>query len=317
LIDTAQVANILSKTNLTIYATSFIAYSLFAFFSALVWRELLNSIALKITLKKSVLFTWAGLFFDALVPQLGWSGEISKTYLYSKNSHQDAGKISASVVGQKIFQIALTIIGLSAGLILLLATTALPLFETALILLVLGLSILTLVLIYYISVKPKATHNLLSIAIKIAQFFRRKWNPEGFRQKAEGFLWHFHGGMKELGANPKALAKAVVYAVVSFVFEVSVLYLCFFALDFPVPAYKVLIVFTLTGTLQAVGLTVFGFGEILMTSILTLLFIPLDLSFSVTLLWRVVTLWFRLVVSYVAVQWTGIQTMAKNQTQKG
>lgn len=310
-INPLEVANILSKTNLTIYVGAFVSYSLFAFFSALVWRELLCSINLQINAKKSVLFTWAGLFFDALVPQLGWSGEISKTYLFSKDSHQDAGKISASVVGQKIFTITLTNIALSVGLGLLLATTSLPALESFLITLVLALSILTVIVIYYVSVRPSATKKLLNVAIRIGLVFRRKWNPDKFRFRADGFLSHFHAGIKELGAQPKVLAKAIVYAVVSFAFEVAVLYWCFLAVGYSVPAYKVLIVFTLIGTLQTVGATVFGFGEIVMTSILTLLLIPVNLSFTVTLLSRIVTLWFRLIVAYVALQWAGIQIITK------
>jgi uncharacterized protein (TIRG00374 family) len=315
-INPAEVVNILSKTLLSeksrsLYIGAFISYTLFAFFSALVWRELLCSINIKINVQKAVLFTWSGLFFDALVPQLGWSGEISKTYLFSKDSHQDAGKISASVVGQKIFTITLTDIALSLGLGLLLANTSLPLLESFLITLVLALSILTVIVIYYVSIRPSATKKLLNVAIRIGLVFRRKWNPEKFRIRADGFLSHFHAGIKELGAQPKVLAKAIVYAVVSFAFEVAVLYWCFLAVGYAVPAYKVLIVFTLIGTLQTVGATVFGFGEIVMTSILTLLLIPVNLSFTVTILSRIVTLWFRLIVAYVALQWAGIQIITK------
>jgi hypothetical protein len=67
------------------------------------------------------------LFFDAAVPQLGWSGEVSKTYLLAKDSNVDAGKIGASVVGQKIFTMSITVVALSAGLGLVLANYSLPL----------------------------------------------------------------------------------------------------------------------------------------------------------------------------------------------
>jgi uncharacterized membrane protein YbhN (UPF0104 family) len=69
----------------------------------------------------------------------------------------------------------------------------------------------------------------------------------------------------------------------------------------------VLIVFTLTGTLQTVGVTFFGFPELIMSVSFTALGIPAALSVSVTLLVRVVSLWFRLVVSYAALQWAGIK----------
>lgn len=310
-INPAQVLNILSRTNLTLYTGAFVSYFLFTLFSALVWRELLNNLTVKISLRKTLLFTWVGLFFEAVVPQLGWSAEISRTYLLSKDANADTGKIGASVVGQKIFTITLTNIALSIGLGLLLVSYPLPLIDTFFISLVLALSILSLAVILYVSIKPTATKTLLNWGIRISLFFKKEWNPQNFRSKTEGFLGRFHSGIKHLGANPKSLVKPVFFAIASFVFEVAVVSLSFISLGYSVPLDKVLIVFTLTGTLQTVGLTIFGFTEIVMTSILTFLGIPVDLSFSVTLLTRMVTLWFRLIVSYAALQWAGIRLITK------
>jgi uncharacterized protein (TIRG00374 family) len=315
-----QVAEILLKTNLEIYAGAFISYFLFTFFSSLVWQQLLKNLAMDISVRKALLFTWVGLFFDTVVPQLGWSGEISKTYLLAKDTSEDPSKIGATTVGQKIFTITLTITALSAGLLLILVSYPLPFLYDFFIIAVLALSILTLLILYYVSVKPSATKTLLSWGIKIGATFKKKWNPNQFQDKAEGFLSRFHLSMKQLTANPRALIKPIIFAMIGFVFEFSVISFSFLALGYSVPIDKVLIVFTLTGTLQTVGITVFGFTEIAMTSIFTLLGIPVDLSFSVTLLTRVVSLWFRFIVSYGALQLAGIQLITRkpriNQSTK-
>ena len=311
-IDPPQVIDILSRTNLAIYACAFVAYSLFVLFSSFVWQGLLNCLSVKISKRKTLLFTWVGLFFDATVPQLGWSGEVSKTYLLAKDSKVDAGKIGASVVGQKIFTMTITIVALSTGLGLVLANYSLPLAATLLVTIVLTLSILSLAIVYYVSIKSRATKTLLNWAIKIALFFRKRWNPQNFRTKAEELLGKFHAGIQQLRAKPKSLVEPIVCAVTSFVFEISVIFLTFMALGHAVPVDKILIVFTLTGTLQTVGVTIFGFTEIVMASSFTFLGIPLDLSFSVTLLTRVVSLWFRLVVSYFALQWAGIKIIRQS-----
>jgi len=263
----------------------------------------------KITTRKALLFTWVGLFFDATVPQLGWSAEISKTYLLTKDSSLSAGKIGASVVSQKIFNMTITVVAMSLGLGLVLVGYPLPFLVTFLISLVLGLLILTLGLVYYISVKPSATKSLLNLAVRAISFFRKTWNPKGFRQKAEGLLDTFHVGIQHLRQNSKTLVKPIVYSVISFVFEICVTFITFVALGYPVPVDKVLIVFTLTGTLQTIGVTFFGFPELIMSISFTALGIPAALSVSVTLLTRVVSLWFRLVVSYSALQWAGIKIM--------
>ena len=311
-INPTQVIGILSSTNLAVYAGAFVAYSLFALFSSFVWQGLLNCLSIKISKRKTLLFTWVGLFFDATVPQLGWSGEVSKTYLLAKDSKVDAGKIGASVVGQKIFTMTITIVALSTGLVLVLANYNLPLTATLFTTIILALSILSLAVVYYVSIKSTATKTLLNWAIKIALFFRKRWNPQNFKAKAEELLSKFHLGIQQLRAKPKSLVEPIVCAVISFVFEISVIFLTFIALGYPVPVDKVLIVFTLTGTLQTVGVTVFGFTEIVMASSFTFLGIPLDLSFSVTLLTRVVNLWYRLVVSYFALQWAGIKIIRQS-----
>jgi uncharacterized protein (TIRG00374 family) len=312
-INPTQVIDILSQTNPLVYAGPFVAYSLYVFLSAVVWQRLLNSVSVKIGTRKALLYTWVGLFFEATVPQLGWSGEVSKTYLLAKDSNIDAGKIGASVVGQKIFVMTMTIVALALGLSSVLIGYSLPLLVTFLIALVLALSILASALVYYVSIKPTATKTLLNWAIRAALFFRKRWNPQNFRLKAEELLGKFHVGIEQLRANPKALVQPIIYSVVGFVFEVSVIFLTFIALGNPVPVDKVLIVFTLTGTLQTVGITIFGFPEIIMSISFSALGILPALSISVTLLTRVVNLWFRLIVSYLALQWAGVEIIRKQK----
>jgi uncharacterized protein (TIRG00374 family) len=310
-VNPAQIVETLNKTNLAIYATAFVAFGLSTFFSSLVWNSLLNNLSVKISKRRTFLFTWVGLFFDATVPQLGWSAEISKTYLLAKDVKVEAGRIVASVVGQKIFTMTIVITALSTGLVLVLLNYALPIASILLIGLVLTLSILTLAVVYYVSFKPTATKKLLNFAIKIALFFRKSWNPQNFKNKADETLHNFHSGFKQLRSNPKRLIQPIGYAVTAFFFEVSVVFLTFLALGQPVPIDVVLIVFTITGTLQTVGVAIFGFPELIMTLTFTALFIEPAVAVSVALLTRVVNLWFRLFVSYIALQWAGIKILRK------
>jgi uncharacterized membrane protein YbhN (UPF0104 family) len=68
-------------------------------------------------------------------------------------------------------------------------------------------------------------------------------------------------------------------------------------------------VYALTGTLQSVGVSFVGFTEIVMSTSYTVLLIPPAVSLSATLLTRIVTLWFKLVISYVAFQYAGIKML--------
>lgn len=308
-INPAQVVEILSKTNLSVFSAAFAAYFFYALFSAFAWQDLLSSLSFDVSARKALLYTWVGLFFEATVPQLGWSGEVSKTYMLTKDSDVAAGKVGASVVGQKIFNMTITVVSMALGLLLVIVSYPMPPLFTFLISFVLASSILTVALVYYVSVKPSATQTLLNWSIKVIRFFRKAWDPQSFKLKAEELLDTFHVDIQQLKRNPKALFKPIVYSILSFIFEISVTFIVFVALGYPVPVDKVLIVFTLTGTLQTVGVTFFGFPELVMSVSFTALGIPAALSVSVTLLTRVVSLWFRLVVSYAALQWAGVKIM--------
>lgn len=312
-VDIPQLIAIFYKIKPEFYFAAFAAYVMYTYFSALVWKRLLNNLVVPITRRKAFLFTWVGLFFDATVPQLGWSAEVSKTYMLTKDSNNDVSKVTASVVGQKLFTNTITIVALSLGLGLVLLNYIVDPLTTLLIALVLVLSILTLGIIYWVSIKQSATTTLLNFAVKTVQVFRKKWNPEGFKRKAEELLSGFHGSFKQLSANPKMLVIPAVYAIIGFIFEISVVFLCFIALGYPVPVDKVLIVFTLTGTLQTVGVFI-GVPDLVMTVSLNALGIPIEMSVAVTLLTRVVNLWFRLAVSYVALQWAGLKIIRQNRT---
>jgi uncharacterized protein (TIRG00374 family) len=308
-VNPTQVVDILSRTKIEYYMFAFFSYLFFAFFSSLVWHQLLSNLSIRVSKRKILLYTWAGLFLDAIIPQIGWSGDISKMYFLSKDSTVDVGKIGASVVGQKVFTMTLTIVALILGLGLVVVSYSLPFIVTVLIITVLTLSITALLVVYYVSNKPKATKALLGWAIKLMLLFRKQWNPESFKQKAEFLLKNFHQGINQLISKPKSLIVPIIYAILSFFCEISVYFITFLALGFPIPVDKVLIVFTITGTLQAVGVSFFGFPELIMTVSFTALFIPSALAFSVTLLTRIVNLWFRLVLSYLALQWAGIKIL--------
>jgi uncharacterized protein (TIRG00374 family) len=163
---------------------------------------------------------------------------------------------------------------------------------------VLFVSVAALVIVYYVSTKPKATQRMLTWLIRIVSFLLRgRWNEAEFRRKAESTLSMFHEGIETLGSNRRALVQPVVFYTLSLVFNVSVVFFTFAALGYPVPVDKVLIVYALTGTLQSIGMSFVGFTEIIMSTSYTVLGISPALSFSATLLTRVVTLWFKLVVA--------------------
>jgi uncharacterized protein (TIRG00374 family) len=143
------------------------------------------------------------------------------------------------------------------------------------------------------------------------------WDPEDFRLKAEEMLDTYHENIRVLGSNLKALIRPVIFSLTSWGFDVSITFLTFASLHYPVPVDKVLIVYALTGSLQAFGVGFVGFTELIMTGSYAVLGIPAPIGLSATLLARVVTLWFKLAVAYFAFQWAGVKVLSIRKSPEG
>lgn len=306
-VGTANFIDVIERANLLYYSSAFGAFVAATFFSALTWNSLLRNLKIKTTIKRALLLTWAGYFFDSTLPEPGWSGDLSKAYLLSKKAGHDLGKIMASVVSQKIIGMVVTVFALTLGLVLLATEYTLPVLVLIFLGGVLFITVSSLVVVYYVSKKPKVTQKMLNWLIRVVSFILRShWDAVAFRNSAESSLKMFHKGIESISADKKALIRPVLLYALSIVFDVSLVFFVFAALGSVVPVDTVLIVYALTGTIQSIGMSFVGFTEIIMSTSYTVLGIQPALSFSVTLLTRVVTLWFKLVVAYFAFQWASL-----------
>ncbi|HTY75084.1 MAG TPA: lysylphosphatidylglycerol synthase transmembrane domain-containing protein, partial [Candidatus Nanoarchaeia archaeon] len=237
--------------------------------------------------------------------------DISKAYMLSKKNDADPGKTVASVVSQKIIGMAVTIVILVIGFGLLSVNVKLP--DQVLIFfgLLMALSVASFLVVFYMSRSSKATKAVLNgLLIPLLSFFlRKRFNEVQFRGDAEHFLGIFHDGIKTLSEKKRVLVRPIAFYIVSVTFDISIVFFVFASLGYPIPVDRVLIVYALTGTLASIGVSFVGLTEIIMTTAYQVLSIPLAVSFSVTLLTRIVTLWFKLIAGYVTFQWASISIM--------
>ncbi len=271
-IGTTNVAAKIEETNPLLYGSAFIAFLASVTFYAIAWQGMLRNLRIRIGIRQALLYAWAGMFFDAVIPDPGWSGDLSKAYMLSKASGRDAGEIIASVVGQKVIVMAVTIVNLILGVVLLGLNYTLQSDVLAFVAAVLFLTAFALLMIVYLSTHEKATLKILDWFIRVASFIRKgRWNPQDFRVGAERTLARFHEGIRVLTANPKALVQPVTFSLLSWGLDISITFLTFASLGQPVGLDKVLIVYALTGSLQAMGASFLGFTEIVLSGSYVLL----------------------------------------------
>jgi hypothetical protein len=292
------------------YVLAFLAVPMSVLCFSLAWNSLLSGLKMKVSKWKTYLFSWVGLFVDEVIPG-AITGDFFKAYLISKDSGLETGKIVAAVVVQKFISIAIVTATLITGLTLL--TLGYGLQTEFLVLSVISICLLValFVALVYFSTRPKATERAVGWVARLISIIRRKnWDKARFQESAKKTLGPFHEGVHEMRSNPRALIKAAVFMAFASVFDITLILLVFSALHYPIPLDKALIVYALTTSLQATGVTVVGFTEVVMISLYTTLHIGAGLSITaqatlpaaVTLLTRFASLWFKLSIAFVGFQ---------------
>ena len=300
----------LETLNLYYYLLAFLTVPMSVLCFSLAWHSLLSGLQVKISRWKTFVFAWVGLFVDEFIPG-AISGDFFKAYLISKDYGLDTGKIVASVVVQKLLSISIMIVTLVTGLTLL--TLDVGLQSEFLLLSIISISLLIALFtaLVYFSAKPKATERAVGWIARLISLIRRKnWDKSHFQESAQKILGPFHEGVQNIRDNPRALVKAALFSSLASMLDISLILLVFSALHYSVPIDKALIVYALTTSLQATGVTVVGFTEVVMISLYTGLHIGVGLtsaaqvalSADTTLLTRFATLWFKLSIAFVSFQ---------------
>lgn len=290
----------LEKVNVLVYALAISSVILSIVFHALVWFKLLNYLSIKISLRRSFSLYWVGIFIDNIIPG-GWSGDLFKAYLISKEPNIESGKAFASVVTKNFYETIFNFGNLALGLILLLLNYT---FEAS-ILISLGtiMILLTLPLAFLIGVsfRPIATKKIVArIGSVIGWLSKNRFDFKNLEDKIDKLVDNYHDGMKILLKNPKMLTKPMFYSLLAWVFELLTLFLVFVSLGSIVTFDKVIIVRSIAGGIESQGYAFIGYAQIVATAIYTTLGIGQAMAASAALLGGMAVFWLKTIVAYVA-----------------
>jgi len=247
------------------------------FFFSLSWRVLVNFLLIKLSIARSYLFVWYGNFVDILVPAESISGEALRVYLITKEQgNETCGRVVASLVTHRLLGMSMNVVVLILGMGLLFTQTQInPLIFNLILFLAFGIT-LTLVLIMLFSFKQAWSLKVIDYLVKVGKFLSRgRWHGQlsKIKEEACNIARSFHDSMKEFKRNPKALAFSLFYLAITWV---------------PIPL----------GVPFEVGIP-----EITMTTLYTSMGVPAGISATSTILTRLITLWLRFVIGFIAQQW--------------
>jgi uncharacterized protein (TIRG00374 family) len=300
------------------YSLAILSVLLNMLFHSLTWKSLLNLLSIKAPFKKTFLYVLVGTFVDLLVPAESVSGEVSRVYLMSKETSENAGKVVASVVSHRILTMSITLSSLVIGSVFFILKYE-PAGLVVIFITVIAICTATsLALLLYLSFKKRATGRIVDWIVRLlVRIFRGRWQLTRLKSQARQMLEAFHQSINVLGRHPKGLIWPVAFSIIAWFFSLLLTFLVFISLgEYGILLSAIIIVYSISAAIQGIPLGIpgmSGFVQIMMASLYTLLLLPQGISHATTvtatmLVW-IITYWFKLFVGFVAVQWVGIKTL--------
>ncbi len=320
LVDIPEMIHVISKVNVAIYILAAVALLIETTLFAATWQYLLIPLSVKISMKKTFQFVWVGIFTDLLIPAESVSGDIAKVYLISKEPDVNAGKVVASLISMRILSgITTTATLLISFLAMLILDYTVSLLMIQVLVIVTVLSALAFLLLIVFCLKENLTKRMVyALASFLEWLSRGRLKLEHIRARIIDGLKAFYGSLKVFSTKPITLVLPIVLYIFAWGFSIAIVFLVFAAIGYSDPGgplillLKSMIVYTLLVAIKSIPLGIpaeVGMPEIFMTMSFILFGIPEEISAAATVLTRILTVWLRFFIGFIAVQWLGIRSL--------
>ena len=149
---------------------------------------------------------------------------------------------------------------------------------------------------------------MINALIRLGDFLTRgKWKLfNKLKEEAYRSAKMFHDSMQEYRRKPQALAVSLFFLVLNWTCSLSIPYIVFLSLGFPVSWSVILITSAIVAAVKSIPIGVpfeVGLPEITMTTLYVGLGVPAEISATATILSRIITLWLRFFIGFLAQQW--------------
>jgi hypothetical protein len=295
---------VIATVNPGVYILAIASVIISLTFHSLVWFNLLGTLSIKLSFRRTYVLYWVGVFVDNLIPG-GWSGDIFKAYLLNKDPKIQSGKAVASVVAKNVYEAIFNLGSMILGIVLLMVNYTL---EGSLLVTLGGIMLLLtlpLFILLLASFKPESARTLVVAFFQlVSSLTKRRQRLAALEVKVQKALGDYHDGMKALLENPKMLLKPMILSFFAWGFEVLTLLFVFESLGQLIAIDKVVIVRSIAGNVEAQGYAFVGYAQIISSEIYNALGVPFAIGASVALLGGVVIFLLKTIIAYLAFQVT-------------
>jgi uncharacterized protein (TIRG00374 family) len=295
-----------------------------AAFYSLTWQRLLHMLSVKASFLKAFQFVWVENFVNLTIPAEPIGGDVSRIYLMTKWSGENAGKVTASVLGHRILVTSVTIGSLIISAVYFVIRYRPPSLVLEFVAIVAAAGVIYVSLLFYLSIRKEVTEKIVNWLITLlTRLSRGRWQLEHLKSSAIKSLSAFRTGILTLGERPKNLILPVIFSIFALLLDILIAVLVFTSLGSlgtTISLSAIVIVYSISVAIQYIPIGIIpgevGLTEIVMTSLFTLLGNPNAIAvFAVaTVLIRLLTFWARLFVGGLVVQFMGIKSLLPSQS---
>jgi glycosyltransferase 2 family protein len=317
-VDLLGILETARSVNPILYFIAIICGLMEVLFYTVSWRMLTNHLNIKMTLKKAFLYVWYGLYVDIIVPAESISGEVARAYLLARDQCGIFGKVVASLFMHRLLGMVMNVIALIIGISLLLLegrvnsiiVNFIVFIGAGITIAIAALTVLSLKLVWMLKIIDFSTRI-------VERLFRGKWTLAKLREEAFQMTDHFHTAMTEYSRSLKPLAKSFFYLSITWFFSLSVPYVVFQALGYPISWSILLITAAIVLAVKSIPIGIpfeVGLPEAVMTTLYFSMGIPASIAATATILSRIITLWFRFFVGFGAQQLLELKPVITTKT---
>ncbi len=300
--DVNAIGLVITQTSIPIYALALLCALGSVLLHAVTWKELLRSFSVKTPFRRVFSLSLVGNFVDALIPG-GWSGDVFKGYLLSRDPRIDGGKTAASIVVKNVMELLVTLSVLILGVVLLAVNYQLDsqvFFSVELIALLMAVPLIALL---YFSIHVDSAMRLLRGVKKTYAIIRRKpTDMVGFEAKIRSTLVDYHDGISTLKNSPSLLLKPMIFLVAAWILDLFTLYFVFSSIGYGVTLDRVIITNSVVLGLQSQGAALIGFAQAAASTLYSAMGISPIISTASSVLSGAASFGLKTVVSFFAFQ---------------
>jgi uncharacterized protein (TIRG00374 family) len=309
-VDIVGIFNTLQTINVVPYTAAAVISVLEILFFSISWRVLANYLLIELSVIRSYLMVWYGIFVDTIIPAESVSGELVRVYLITKEQgNSKTGPAMASLMTHRFLGMGMNIGVLILGIMLLVTggqTQLSSIVFNSILFVAIAISA-TLMALIVLSFKENWTARLINWAIKVAKFVSLgKWDLHELKENAHIITQGFHDSMKAFKNRPKPVLESLFYLIITWIFSLSIQYLVFLSLGVNVSWSMITITAAIVLAVKSIPVGIpfeVGIPEATMTTLYIAFSIDPAVAATATILSRLLTLWLRFFIGFASQQW--------------